>query len=100
MSIRILISYLKVYLVFEGLDTAAHVRINGKQVGFANNQFRQWIFDVTDKTAEEMSLEVEFESAIKYALGVFESIGSPYTVFTNYFWEYPEGREYIRKVPL
>ncbi|KAJ5113629.1 glycoside hydrolase superfamily [Penicillium angulare] len=88
----------KVYLVFDGLDTAAHIRINGEEVGFANNQFRQWTFDVSDKMGDSINLDIEFESAIKYALDVFESIGASYTVFTNYFWEYPEGREYIRKI--
>ena len=88
----------QVYIVFDGLDTAAHVRLNGNEIGFANNQFRQWMFDATGYLESEATLEVEFESAIKYALGVFESIGAPYTVFTNYFWTYPEGREYIRKV--
>lgn len=53
---------------------------------------------MTDATTDNMTLEVHFESAIKYALAVFESTGNPYTVFTNYFWTYPEGREYIRKV--
>ncbi|KAJ6443485.1 glycoside hydrolase family 2 protein [Purpureocillium lavendulum] len=93
-------AFKKVYLVFEGIDTAAQVRLDGHSVGFADNQFRQWAFDVTKHINKQskLKLEVEIQSPIKYALDVMEKSGSPYTVFTNYNVEYPEGREYIRKV--
>ena len=95
-------SFEKVYILFEGLDTVANISVNSQSVGFANNQFRQWIFDVTDAIgcqngSRNVTLEVAFESPVTYMLDVFESTGSPYTVFTNDFWTYPEGREYIRK---
>ncbi|GAM42617.1 beta-mannosidase Bma2A [Talaromyces pinophilus] len=36
------------WLVFNGLDTFATVELCGQIVGTANNQFRQWQFDVSD----------------------------------------------------
>ena len=86
------------YLVFEGLDTAAHIKIGGQDVGFANNMFRQWIFDVTNSFDGDALLEVLFESPIKYALQVFNETGSPDIRFANDAEVYPEGRQYIRKV--
>ncbi|RCI12427.1 hypothetical protein L249_0239 [Ophiocordyceps polyrhachis-furcata BCC 54312] len=38
----------KTHLIFDGLDTFAHVFLCGEQVGSADNQFRQWRFDVSD----------------------------------------------------
>ncbi|MCG3178874.1 MAG: Beta-galactosidase [Phycisphaerae bacterium] len=34
-------------LRFEGLDTVADVRLNGRRLGSADNMFRRWDFDVT-----------------------------------------------------
>ena len=36
----------RVLLRCEGLDTLAGIKINGQQVGEANNMFRTWEFDV------------------------------------------------------
>lgn len=33
------------YLVFEGLDTFCNITVNDRQVGYADNAFRTWIFD-------------------------------------------------------
>jgi beta-mannosidase len=38
----------KVFLVADGLDTIAYVRLNGKILGKVNNQFRQWRWEVKD----------------------------------------------------
>jgi beta-mannosidase len=35
-------------LVFEGLDTAAAVFLNGTEIGRADNMFRRWVFPVED----------------------------------------------------
>ncbi|MBN2581443.1 MAG: glycoside hydrolase family 2 protein, partial [Planctomycetes bacterium] len=54
-------------LVFEGLDTAATVYLNGRKVGSADNMFRRWRFDVAGRLREgENELRVVFESPIKY----------------------------------
>jgi hypothetical protein len=39
---------LETRLVFEGLDTFADISMCNQIVGSTNNQFRQWLFDVTD----------------------------------------------------
>jgi beta-mannosidase len=36
------------HLIFNGLDTYASVEFCGQQVGNADNQFRQWIFDISE----------------------------------------------------
>jgi beta-mannosidase len=38
---------LSTYLVFNGLDTFANVQFCGHTVGNTNNQFRQYVFDIT-----------------------------------------------------
>ncbi|RDA86033.1 hypothetical protein CP532_4706 [Ophiocordyceps camponoti-leonardi (nom. inval.)] len=38
----------KTHLIFDGLDTVSEVFLCGKHVGSADNQFRQWLFDVSD----------------------------------------------------
>ena len=38
---------LATHLVFNGLDTYAAVELCGQQVANADNQFRQWVFDVS-----------------------------------------------------
>jgi beta-mannosidase len=50
-------------LVFEGLDTTAHVFLNGKEVLAADNMFRKWRVDVkTDLHAGANELRIEFPS--------------------------------------
>lgn len=52
------------YLVFNGLDTYAAVEFCGEHVGNADNQFRQWVFDISDVlascTAAQPQLTVKF----------------------------------------
>ena len=57
------------YLVFDGLDTFAHVALCNRSVGDTNNQFRQWIFDVTDivQTAQNCQLSITFTSVYTMA---------------------------------
>ncbi|NLX57639.1 MAG: glycoside hydrolase family 2 protein [Phycisphaerae bacterium] len=55
------------HLVFEGLDTAATVYLNGRKVGTADNMFRRWRFDVAGRLREgENVVRVVFESPIAY----------------------------------
>ncbi|KAH8696012.1 glycoside hydrolase superfamily [Talaromyces proteolyticus] len=94
-------AFKKVYLVFEGIDTVANIRLGNETVGYANNQFRQWSFDVTSvfkSSTSDIELSVEIISPVQYMFDIFQSTGSPWTEFTNYATMYPEGREYIRKV--
>lgn len=62
---------LTTFLLFNGLDTIAHVHFCDQHIADTNNQFRQYFFNVTDvlnscnSTAPE--LRVEFDSAPGYA---------------------------------
>lgn len=54
----------KIYLHFEGLDTYASVYFNDSPIGKADNMFRSWKFDVSDKIkAGKNSLRIIFEPA-------------------------------------
>jgi beta-mannosidase len=54
-------------LVFDGLDTLAEVRLNGKLLGNANNMFRTWRWDVAESlVAGENEMTVTFASAVRF----------------------------------
>lgn len=53
-------------LVFDGLDTLADVRLNGELLGSADNMFRTWRWDVTDRLRPGPNdLAVTFRSAVR-----------------------------------
>ncbi|WP_350348271.1 glycoside hydrolase family 2 protein [Agromyces sp. G08B096] len=55
-------------LVFDGLDTVATVRLNGRVVRESANQHRSYRVDVRDGLVEgENTLEVAFRSPVRYA---------------------------------
>jgi beta-mannosidase len=55
-------------LVFEGLDTLAEVNLNGARLGSADNMFRTWRWDVTDRLlVGENTLSIVFRSPVQYA---------------------------------
>ena len=61
-------------LVFEGLDGYAAVSLCGQQIGNTDNQYIQWIFDVTSVLAScqgDIKLELNFGPAqnITHAVG-------------------------------
>ena len=59
----------KVFLVADGLDTLAEVKLNGKVLGTANNQFRQWRWEIKDALKEgENTLEIVFSGPATYAI--------------------------------
>ncbi|KXN81560.1 putative beta-mannosidase A [Leucoagaricus sp. SymC.cos] len=74
----------KTLLVFYGIDTIANITLAGKPVAWVNNQFRQYVYDVSDILASPQNHElvVAFESAWTYGL--------------NY--EYPGVRQWVRKI--
>ncbi|KAF9358556.1 hypothetical protein BGX34_008886 [Mortierella sp. NVP85] len=60
--------YTTAMLVCEGLDTIARVTLNGVQIGFTNNQFRRYLFDVGSSLKTGLNvLTIEFEDAVKLA---------------------------------
>ncbi|MFD3663034.1 glycoside hydrolase family 2 protein [Streptomyces sp. NPDC058659] len=75
-------------LVFEGLDTAAEVLVDGESLGSTRNMHRVHRFDVTGRTGP---LEVLFTSAYDEAERVRALTGDRPNV-------YPEPFQYIRKM--
>ncbi|MFI5665017.1 glycoside hydrolase family 2 protein [Streptomyces sp. NPDC051684] len=75
-------------LVFEGLDTAAHIALGGQELGRTRNMHRSYRFDVTGRSGE---LSVTFDSAYDEADSVRELTGDRPNV-------YPEPFQYIRKM--
>ncbi|MCZ9350935.1 glycoside hydrolase family 2 protein [Streptomyces mutabilis] len=75
-------------LVFDGLDTAATVTLDGRELGRTRNMHRRYRFDVT---GHQGLLEVEFASAYDEAASVRALTGERPNV-------YPEPFQYIRKM--
>ncbi|KAF5866606.1 hypothetical protein ETB97_010699 [Aspergillus alliaceus] len=88
------------WLVFDGLDTFATVEFCGKHVGFTNNQFRQYSFDVSQilkDCKEDPVLSLNFGSAPNIVNAIAESPNSavwPDGIQQTY--EYPN-RWFMRK---
>ncbi|MDD3334563.1 MAG: glycoside hydrolase family 2 protein [Eubacteriales bacterium] len=62
-----------VLLHCDGLDTLAHVAINGQTVGFANNMHRSWEWEVKELFhVGDNRITVLFDSPIEYALAEYE----------------------------
>ncbi|MEV5605021.1 glycoside hydrolase family 2 protein [Streptomyces sp. NPDC052299] len=75
-------------LVFEGLDTAARIAFDGRELGATRNMHRTYRFDATGLTGR---LEVHFTSAYEEAEAVRAITGDRPNV-------YPEPFQYIRKM--
>ena len=59
----------RILLRCEGLDTLAHVKINGKEIGYADNMHITWEWDVKSALCEgENEIAIHFDSPITYAL--------------------------------
>jgi beta-mannosidase len=55
----------RIDLVFDGLDTLAEVSLNGRLLGSADNMFRTWRWDVSDRLKVGLNeLSVAFRSAV------------------------------------
>lgn len=61
------LAHAHVELVCEGLDTLAHVSLNGREIAFADNMHITWVRDVKEQLhAGENTLEIRFDSPILY----------------------------------
>ena len=61
------LAHAHVELVCEGLDTLAHVSLNGREIAFADNMHITWVWDVNEELhAGENTLEIRFDSPILY----------------------------------
>ncbi|XP_064086358.1 beta-mannosidase-like isoform X2 [Macrobrachium nipponense] len=72
----------RVVLIFDGLDTAAEVVVNGVVVGKTNNMFVRYVFDVKERIQESnvVDLEIRFESPLTYSTRAFEDQLKDYLV--------------------
>ncbi|MFE7761723.1 glycoside hydrolase family 2 protein [Streptomyces sp. NPDC057438] len=75
-------------LVFDGLDTAAEIRLDGRVLGSVRNMHRSYRFDITGLSGR---LSVRFASAYTEAEAVRERLGDRPNA-------YPEPFQYIRKM--
>ncbi|MFI6875646.1 glycoside hydrolase family 2 protein [Streptomyces sp. NPDC050400] len=75
-------------LVFDGLDTAAELVLDGQELGLTRNMHRSYRFDVTGRAGE---LSVTFASAYDEAASVRAVTGERPNV-------YPEPFQYVRKM--
>lgn len=61
------LAHAHVELVCEGLDTLAHVSLNGREIAFADNMHITWVWDVKEQLhAGENTLGIRFDSPILY----------------------------------
>ena len=61
------LAHAHVELVCEGLDTLAHVSLNGREISFADNMHITWVWDVKEQLhTGENTLEIRFDSPILY----------------------------------
>ena len=61
------LAHAPVELVCEGLDTLAHVSLNGREIAFADNMHITWVWDVKEQLhTGENTLEIRFDSPILY----------------------------------
>ena len=69
-------------LVFEGLDTFATVFLDGEEIGRADNMFRRWVFDISDrvKAGARHGLAIRFDPP---ALAAPAGTLPPWTAFTD-----------------
>ncbi|KAG2154454.1 glycoside hydrolase family 2 protein [Suillus bovinus] len=97
----------KTLLVFYGIDTIANITFAGYPVAWVNNQFRRYIYDVSDylssSAGEDNNLTISLESAWYYGLNVTMRPDAEYfpntqSVTTSDNYEYPDVRAWIRKI--
>ncbi|KAL0955666.1 hypothetical protein HGRIS_001893 [Hohenbuehelia grisea] len=93
-------------LVFYGIDTIANITFAGHPIAWVNNQFQQYVFDVSglldSPLNNDTNVTVAFESAWTYGLNVTarpdaEDFLTGIVRMTDNF-EYPNVRQWVRKV--
>ena len=87
----------RLYLRCEGLDTLAAICLNGRRIGFVDNKFRTWEFNVKKHLlAGRNSVEIRFDSAKAAA----RSCDARHHLATYKFAGHEvEGRSWLRKSP-
>ncbi|KAI0778937.1 glycoside hydrolase [Trametes elegans] len=86
-------------LVFYGLDTIANITVAGHPVAWVNNQFQQYVYDVTDFVVapvnNDTNVTVAFGSAYLYGLNVTSRPDAEFSPTGDF--EYAGVRQWIRK---
>jgi beta-mannosidase len=86
----------RVLLRCDGLDTLATLKLNGQEIGRANNMFRVWEFDVKPSLqAGENEIEITFASPLPYLREMEAKRKLPEWAG----WHEPKGRAWVRKEP-
>ncbi|OJT12500.1 Beta-mannosidase A [Trametes pubescens] len=90
----------KTLLVFYGLDTVANVTVAGHLVAWVNNQFQQYVYDITDylasPLANDTSLNISFESPITYGQNISSRADVEMEIAPAFEW--PDVRQFMRKI--
>ncbi|KAI0358698.1 glycoside hydrolase [Trametes cingulata] len=86
-------------LVFYGLDTVANITLAGHPVAWVNNQFQQYVYDVTDflraPVNNDTALVISFESAYLYGRNVSMRADVEPQLVIDFEW--PGARGFVRK---
>ena len=86
----------RVLLRCEGLDTLATIKINGQEIGRADNMFRLWEFDAKPALrAGENAIEITFASPLPYMAEMEAKRKLPEWAGPHE----PRGRAWVRKEP-
>ncbi|OCH87882.1 glycoside hydrolase [Obba rivulosa] len=89
----------KTLLVFYGLDTIANITVAGHPVAWVDNQFQQYVYDVSDLLASPLhrdnNVTVAFESAWYYGMNASSRPDAEYSPTGDF--EYAGVRQFIRK---
>ncbi|KAJ7750828.1 glycoside hydrolase family 2 protein [Mycena metata] len=87
----------QILLVFHGIDTIANITVADQPIAWVNNQFRQYVFDVSFlSNVTSGNLTVAFESAYYYGLNV--SMRPDAETIIGDTFEVAADRAYIRKI--
>jgi beta-mannosidase len=86
----------QVLLHCDGLDTLAVIKINGREIGRADNMFRIWEFDAKSfLQAGDNTIEISFTSPLPY----MKECQAKRTIYEWAGTHEPHGRAWVRKEP-
>ncbi len=84
------------FITLQSADTFVRVFINGSEIGFCDNYFRKWRFDISKNLKQgENTIKLVFESAEKHAIAA--AAAHPYPVPDQPAPVYSPHRNFVRK---
>lgn len=92
---------METHLIFDGLDTYASVEFCGQHVANADNQFRQWIFNISELlqscNQSRHSLEINFGPIPNISEAIANQLGQEtWPGGIEGVYEFPN-RQFVRK---